>query len=803
MSTGQEYNSDGQAVYQYKHSNCYIVESGPYNNDKIMYDGYCFDATVVGNGQGGIITAGSQTLYPLNASIEPKSADVLWQSSPRLISQVELIFGHVRFKVAKSDENNYKKGNAVIAVYDDNRNILWSWHIWITDTPQELSYQEDSTKITIMDRNLGATFGGIPNDDDDTQALETYGLYYQWGRKDPSMGPPTWDYSPINMTTAPYYDYSSEKKDAAEVMRLAAPTLKDAVENPMYLILPTTLTQTYYFNWLYEKIDFLWGYSKTSGFTHKSIYDPCPYGWRVPGGELKDLFTYASEPVNYVSINNGKYGQTVSVPKVSTNTSDKQQFFFPYAGFKGVDRGLNSLISSWKYVGKKGDYQSSIVSMYTEDDEYYMHRTRIYLSKDRTWDELNVGSYTGHQILDHTNRRTAAPVRCLKNEDHMRLNAFITPDKYNIASSSESVTFKLHAQSFGSYIESAILYVAYHLKENENEHKEYVVASWPSIGESINSQLWEKTYTFNFNSLKNGNASLNVFNTTGEIRFILRVKSKDHINSMSSTTTKVQSNEIEFLNWADEETFFANTEIQKNFRVYGDSEPTGVKIFQKGSNSSDDTELLGITFTKGSNLGGDYKYNFQYSMKGLKYSDPGKYTIYLKITLANGQELISQDKKFIIAPSAWEEVTNIDQEGTYEYLIMNVNSDMFAYDNGTYLNVKAVSDATCLFEIVKSEDNKYTIKNKNTNNYVRREKYELKADINEPEIKTNSDSYFYINYISGTQSSQGYFEITIKNRTTTYYWQQTDGNSIININSSSSNTRPTILRWKIFRKPVS
>ena len=88
------------------------------------------------------------------------------------------------------------------------------------------------------------------------------------------MGPPEWDYSPINMTTAPYYDYSSEMYNTANMMRFAMPTLKDGVENPMYLIMPTLQTQTYYFNWMYEKMDFLWGYNTITGMTRKTIYDP-------------------------------------------------------------------------------------------------------------------------------------------------------------------------------------------------------------------------------------------------------------------------------------------------------------------------------------------------------------------------------------------------------------------------------------------------------------------------------------------------------------------------------------------------
>ena len=48
-----------------------------------------------------------------------------------------------------------RKGNAVIAAKDSQRNIVWSWHIWLTDQPEEWVYANEAG--TIMDRNLGAT----------------------------------------------------------------------------------------------------------------------------------------------------------------------------------------------------------------------------------------------------------------------------------------------------------------------------------------------------------------------------------------------------------------------------------------------------------------------------------------------------------------------------------------------------------------------------------------------------------------------------------------------------------------------
>ena len=176
------------SVIEYHYANCYIINPEPksvtINNVTKAYAGFCFDATVAGNGAGGILSDGAQTFYPLDANLSPVSADLLWETSPRLIHQVELLFGYVRFKVAKDSNGNFKKGNAVIAVYDENRTILWSWHIWITDQPQELSYNTGEKTLTILDRNIGATAATWTSNSKPAEVLATYGLYYQWGRKD-------------------------------------------------------------------------------------------------------------------------------------------------------------------------------------------------------------------------------------------------------------------------------------------------------------------------------------------------------------------------------------------------------------------------------------------------------------------------------------------------------------------------------------------------------------------------------------------------------------------------------------------
>ena len=470
LSRLHEYEVDNESgstgdngIEVFKIANCYIIdptsehlvlkdENGnnikDENGNNIPYDGYCFLATIIGNGQAGIISQGSQTLYPNHEDISPVSAHLLWESELGLITNVELKFSYVRFKVPKGKA---ARGNAVIAVYDEKENILWSWHIWITESPQEVEIElgeGEHHTITVLDRNLGATRATCTNGE---QALETYGLYYQWGRKDPSMGPASYDYNLVNLITAPYYDYSSDKKTAAEVAQFARPTLKDAIENPMYLILPSAQTSQYSFNWLHERYDFLWGYNIATGMTSKTIYDPCPYGYRVPSSELNHLFTSDSGTGQA-----GTYGYT--------RNFNGTTLFFPYAGYKGVDVGLSSVALPWKYVGEKGDYQSS---MYCNDPDdmigeitHYMHRERIYISKEQSWEELNVGTYNAYMTPCYANRRTAAPVRCVKDEMIGSITGSISIDT-NTFVAGALVNISYNAHSYGSAIENVVIHAEY------------------------------------------------------------------------------------------------------------------------------------------------------------------------------------------------------------------------------------------------------------------------------------------------------------------------------------------------------
>lgn len=548
-----------------------IYEADGVTPKYIKYDGYCFDATTIGNGQSGIISYGTSTLYPSTASINPRSARLLWESKLGLVTNVELMYGYVRFRVP----DHSSRGNAVIAVYDDDGKVLWSWHIWITDPPQNKTYKSGSTEVVLLDRNLGATKAEWTGASD---ALDTYGLYYQWGRKDPSMGPKSYNYEVEDLITWPYYDYSSRERTAAEVAQFARPTTKDGVENPMFLIMPTAQQQAYYFNWIYEKNDILWGYHEDDQSMLKTIYDPCPHGYRVPlHSELSQVFANTA--------NRTDYGQRV-------RAADNSYIYFPYAGFKGVDRDLQSLVLSWNYVGQKGDYMTSTIS---KDNSTLMaehpildHRGRVYITKAESWEETLDDSYTydtndTYRMLDYANRRTAASVRCVKNYASGALGVRISPSQDWFVPGSE-ITLHCEGVTTESFIQWAEIVV-----RNIDKGTSKVLYTTPAGRVEANQPIWERDEIFVV-GVKDGE-----FWSESGYEFILTCKNELGVQakSITSISNHKHTMEIDLTQWkeadyAESPLYNLNTYTRRFVvKTEGQSDvPQNVKmVFDDGSNS--------------------------------------------------------------------------------------------------------------------------------------------------------------------------------------------------------------------------
>ena len=233
------------------------------------------------------------------------------------------------------------EGNVLIGIYDatagepaQDAKPLWSWHIWITDynpggdingiipaisqNPGKAdvtggaiyrfggvdnNQTKDGSTQAMMDRNLGA-LSATPTD-----GAKTIGMYYQCGRKDPIMT----DWSQITKlgTSSLGGDvYSIHIKTAK------GPVSKEtAVKNPDTYFLGDADHFTYK-DWLIEGSGSTELWYKKSDEKTKTLYDPCPAGWRVP----YKMNTYGE--INGEDVDNGIY--------LCPNSSIK--IFYPFGG---------------------------------------------------------------------------------------------------------------------------------------------------------------------------------------------------------------------------------------------------------------------------------------------------------------------------------------------------------------------------------------------------------------------------------------------------------------------------------------
>lgn len=326
-------------------ANCYVVKTTDANK------WYRFKATVRGNGaQTAEDISYTGAVIPAGDKISPVKAGLVWETRDNNGTVHTLDYvgysrnGYIVFKLGSAPE-----GNAVVAAKDGASKILWSWHIWATaafdgDNIKVQKYEtrprngisgyENITKRTfnMMDRNLGAT-SAMPASKTEAEVIKTYGLLYQFGRKDPFPGPgemkktgdaeliPFYDANGQLVTKGNFSKFliwsqtpSNKKQDKAAIIA----QLAYVVENPSMFVMSTNDKATQYggdgntasYNWLWaahrhslpwKASNKLWGSGliTESGTSNafatkpvtKTIYDPCPYGYHMPEQDVWTNFS--------------------------------------------------------------------------------------------------------------------------------------------------------------------------------------------------------------------------------------------------------------------------------------------------------------------------------------------------------------------------------------------------------------------------------------------------------------------------------------------------------------------------------
>ena len=345
------------------HSNCYIVpESGLYS----------FDADVIGNGEYGLVE--SAKFHTTDTSIDPESVELVWEDKPGVIAGLAFDGQKVSFM------STGIKGNALIAVKDANNKILWSWHIWSTDQPQEQVYVNERGTFIVLDRNIGATQSYYG---DETTWHNSIGVRYQWGRKDPFAN-----------------NYSSISSEI---------TIEESIN------IPTTFVSHWNF-WCLNGNDYLWS------STQKTIYDPCPVGYRVAVSDIWDGFTSDGNEANRVNQMNVT-GTFNSGWNIYYDGSGSNTTWYP--------------LTDWSY----GRYLSA--SRYTTLLFYYSSEYECILNPDY-----------GMDYYDYHN------IRCMKDEGHVDISyptVKITSIK-DISSVGASILAKVSDEGVSEVIERGIIW---------------------------------------------------------------------------------------------------------------------------------------------------------------------------------------------------------------------------------------------------------------------------------------------------------------------------------------------------------
>ena len=423
----------------YQTANSYMVHKDGY---------YKFKATVRGNGIGQLVSPGSTSTIVLTEQLQ--SSDITNQ-----LVKVEPLWWHtydtagptldklnegqhfILLNEGKPDADGYVsfyvqkwfEGNLILAGRDAKGDIIWSWHLWFTDEPE----MKKSNSFVVMDRNLGATHAPkYPDEPSSSGLYETYGMYYQWGRKDPFMESAAIIYKYVYDSTKETYEYVAGTSQFSTESVATAKTVANSVANPMtfhlasdasanggifnntnffysYEVTPedNSMKNQCFSNMVHpENINSLWGYSAASGYgvtTTKTMYDPCPPGYIVSHYLVwTNTERNGYENYNYYSyLDTGWKWHKIGGTSGFFTTKHSQYFdpvWYPFGGYmNGKDASLN----------KRGSSGNGAMGIF--------HTSTPAGNGSRS---LAYNSYYSGQIVDYSYRGLpssfAYPVRCQK-----------------------------------------------------------------------------------------------------------------------------------------------------------------------------------------------------------------------------------------------------------------------------------------------------------------------------------------------------------------------------------------------------
>lgn len=297
-----------------------------------------------------------------------------------------------------------ESGNVVIGVYKGD-DLLWSWHLWITDySPEDafrlkLNGSDDGSQQKIpvkggyvqrlykngpllMDRCVGVIDGK-----EYTSGSGTGAMYYAWGRKDPFTCKSTiYQEGHISATRGSYF---LTRSSTATTTAADAKNVPYTVQNPNICIHSNPWTD----NDIYNTGSNYWMDPRYSENGNKSIFDPSPSGWCVPERAINADTKFTS------------YSAT---DQIITGTTGFGTFTFPMVG------DMHYTASNWSWFSGMSSGGSSHNFIFWASKQYsktnaYVHNVRLYSSNNNGLYYKYNGDYSTY-THDHSTLYWLVPV---------------------------------------------------------------------------------------------------------------------------------------------------------------------------------------------------------------------------------------------------------------------------------------------------------------------------------------------------------------------------------------------------------
>ena len=294
-------------------SAAYTKNSGSYSHDFVNYNG-----TIV------------TSPYIEAVSGTASSAQLSIADTDGIFTDISIVDGspcrYLQFKVNSIPATG---ANGVLSIKDSSGVIMWSWHIWVwADSLATVEItNRTSVKYKILPVNLASKW-------DDTAKTKIKNWFYQFGRPNPMLCPSAYD------STSNHASYGALSYTTASI----ASDIQTGIKNPATFY---KYSSSYNYNWFQTnsgKTYNLWDAACTSTGNSdnnvvKTIYDPCPIGFKMPNG---NTFTYFSTSNVVGSFANGW--------KFKRYSGDTVGVFFPVSGYRYGSGGLLSSVGSYSCV---------------------------------------------------------------------------------------------------------------------------------------------------------------------------------------------------------------------------------------------------------------------------------------------------------------------------------------------------------------------------------------------------------------------------------------------------------------------